>query len=72
MTTQEKCVEEKGKGEDTNQTYEDNDVSNRHMTRWKKTWWMRSDDGSSMRSAKGRRRVWRLGKRPNRLAMETV
>ena len=44
--------------EGTNRTYEDKDVSNRHMT-----WWIRIDDGSSMRSAGGRRRVWREARR---------
>ena len=43
--------------------YEDNDVSNRHMTWWKRAWWMRIDDGSSTRSPRGRRRVWRAAKR---------
>ena len=43
--------------------HEDNDVSNRHMTWWRKAWWIRIDDGSSMRSARGRRRIWRAATR---------
>ena len=51
--------------------YEDNDVSNRHMTWWRRAWWIGIDNGSSMRTARGRRRVLRAARRPNRLAMET-
>ena len=61
--TQEECVEEKREGESRNQICEDSDVSNRHMTWWRKAWWIRIDDGSSMRSARGRRRVWRAARR---------
>ena len=61
--TQEECVEEKREGENRNQICEDSDVSNRHMTWWRKAWWIRIDDGSSMRSARGRRRVWRAARR---------
>ena len=39
--------------------YRDNDVSYEPVTRWKRTWWIRIDDGSSMRNTRGRRRVWR-------------
>ena len=49
--------------ENGNSMHEDRDVSNRHMTWWKRGWWIRIDDGSSMRSAKGRRRVWRAPRR---------
>ena len=61
--TQEECVEEKREGESRNQICEDSDVSNRHMTWWRKAWWIRIDDGSNMRSARGRRRVWRAARR---------
>ena len=61
--TQEECVEEKREGENRNQFCENSDVSNRHMTWWRKAWWIRIDDGSSMRSARGRRRVWRAARR---------
>ena len=61
--TQEECVEEKREEESSNQICEDSDVSNRHMTWWRKAWWIRIDDGSSMRSARGRRRVWRAARR---------
>ena len=59
--TQKECVGEKEK-ERRKSTYEDNDVSNRHMARWKRSW-IRIDVGSSMRSARGRRRVWRAARR---------
>ena len=61
--TQEECVEEKREGENRNHFCEDSDVSNRHVTWWRKAWWIRIDDGSSMRSARGRRRVWRAARR---------
>ena len=31
--------------------HEDIDLSNRHMTRWKRAWWIGIHDGSTMRSA---------------------
>ena len=55
MTTQEKCV---GAKKETNSMHE-NDVSNRHMTWWKNAWWIRVDSGPHMRTAEGRRRIWR-------------
>ena len=60
---QEECVGEKREEESRNQMCEDSDVSNRHVMWWRKAWWIRIDDGSSMRSARGRRRVWRAAKR---------
>ena len=68
--TQEECVEEKREGEHRNQFCENSDVSNRHMTWWRKAWWIRIDDGSSMRSARGRRRVWRAARRAAELARD--
>ena len=59
MTTQEKCVEEK---KETN-SMQENDVSNRHMAWWKNAWWIRVDSGPHMRTARGRRRVWRAARR---------
>ena len=56
-------IEEKREGESRNQICEDSDVSNRHMTWLRKAWWIQIDDGSSMRSARGRRRVWRAARR---------
>ena len=50
--TQKECF---GEEESRNSTFEDNDVSNRHMTWWKRSRWIRNDDGSSMRSTRGRR-----------------
>ena len=60
MTTQEKCVEEK---KETNSMHEESDVSNRHMTWWKNAWWIRTDGGPHMRTARGRRRIWRAARR---------
>ena len=69
--TQEECVEEKGE-ESKNQTYKDSDVSNRHMTWWRNAWWVRMNDGSSMRSARGSAESGEQPEeRPNRLATET-
>ena len=47
---------------------EDTDVPNRHMTWWRRAWWIQIDIGPSMRSARGRRRVWRADKRAAELA----
>ena len=61
--TREECVEQEKNEVDTDLTFEDKNASNRHMTWWKRAWWIRFDDGSSMRSARGRRRVWRAARR---------
>ena len=63
MTTQETCVEEQ---KETNSMHEENDVSNRHMTWWRGTWWVRMDNGPHLRTARGRRRVWRAATRAAR------
>ena len=60
MTTQEKCVEAK---KEVSSMHEENDVSNRHMAWWKNAWWIRIDSGPHMRTARGRRRVWRAARR---------
>ena len=60
MTTQEKCVEEQ---KETNSMHEESHVSNRRMTWWHNAWWIRVDNGPHMRSARGRRRVWRAARR---------
>ena len=49
----------KGKG----RAHEENGVSRRHMTWWKRSWWIRIDVGSRLRSARGRCRVWRAARR---------
>ena len=66
-TTQEKCVEAKKE----NSMHEENDVSNRHMTWWRKAWWVRMDNDPHLRTARGRRRVWRAATRAAREARET-
>ena len=50
-------------GEDANSVHEECHVSNRHMTWWHNAWWIRVDNGPHMRSARGRRRVWRAARR---------
>ena len=60
VTTQEKCV---GAKTQTNSMCEENDVSNRHMTWWRNAWWIRVDSGPHMRTARGRRRIWRAARR---------
>ena len=57
--------------EKKSRTCEDKDVSSRHMRWWRTARWIRIEDGSSMRSARGRRRVRRAAKSLDRLAMET-
>ena len=68
MTTQEKCVEAK---KEVNSMHEENDVSNRHMTWWRDAWWVRMDNGPHLRTARGRRRVWRAATRAARETRET-
>ena len=68
MTTQENCVETK---KEMNSMYEESDVSNRHMTWWRNAWWVRMDNGPHLRTARGRRRVWRAATRAAREARET-
>ena len=60
MTTREKCVEAK---KEVSSMHKENDVSNRHMTWWRNAWWIRVDSGPHMRTARGRRRVWRAARR---------
>ena len=67
-TTQEECVEDKKEG---NSVHEGNDVSNRHMTWWRDAWWVRMDNGPRLRTARGRRRVWRAALRAARETRET-
>ena len=56
MATKEKCVEAK---KEMNSMHEKNDVSDRHMTWWRDAWWVRMDNGPHLRTARGRRKVWR-------------
>ena len=68
MTTQDKCVEEQ---KETNSMHEENHVSNRHMTWWQRSWWVRLDNGSHLRTARGRRRAWRAATRAARDTCDT-
>ena len=47
---QKECVKAK---KEVNSMYEENDLSNRHMTWWKNAWWIRVDSGPHMRTARG-------------------
>ena len=58
-------------GEDANSVHEESHVSNRHMTWWRNAWWVRMDNGPHLRTARGRRRVWRAATRAAREAHET-
>ena len=60
----EGSVEEKREG--TNSMQEKNHVSNRHMTWWQKSWWVRIDNGPHLRTARGRRQAWRAATRAAR------
>ena len=68
MTTQEECVEV---NKEMNSMHEENDVLKRHMTWWRDAWWVRMDNGPHLRTARGRRRVWRAATRAAREARET-
>ena len=59
-----------GQQENANSVHEECHVSNRHMTWWHNAWWIRVDNGPHMRSARGRRRVWRAARRAAEQARE--
>ena len=50
-------------GEDSNSLQEESHVSNRHMTWWHNAWWVRVNNGSHLRTARDRQRVWRAATR---------
>ena len=50
-------------GEDANSLHEESHVSNRHMTWWHDSWWVRVNNGPHLRTARDRRRVWRAATR---------
>ena len=41
---------------------EESHVSNRHMTWWQNGWWVRVNNGPHVRTARGRRRIWRAAR----------
>ena len=53
---QEGCAGEASQEENKNRCREENVVPNRHAVWWKKSWWLRFDDGPHLRTARGRRR----------------
>ena len=63
QTEQERKVEAQGEQEeDVNSVHDECHVSNRHMTWWHNARWIRVDNWSHMRSARGRRRTWRAAR----------
>ena len=65
--TQKEYVGETEEEESRNPMYEDNDVSSRHTTWWKTSWWIRIEDGSSLGAESGKQ----PGERLKKPAMET-
>ena len=51
-----------GETNDENSLHEESHASNRHMTWWRNAWWVRVDNGPHMRTARGRRRIWRAAR----------
>ena len=45
-----------------NSLHEESHVSNRHMTWWQNAWWVRVNNGPHIRTARGRRRIWRAAR----------
>ena len=52
--------------EDAKSLHEESHMSNRHMTWWQKSWWVRIDNGPHLRTVRGRRRAWRAATRAAR------
>ena len=55
-----------GQQEDANSVHDESHVSNRHMTWWQRSWWVRIENGPHLRTARGRRRAWRAATRAAR------
>ena len=51
-----------GETSDENSLHEESHASNRHMTWWRNAWWVRVNNGPHMRTARGRRRIWRAAR----------
>ena len=51
-----------GEMNDENLLHEESHVSDRHMTWWRNAWWVRVNNGPHMRTARGRRRIWRAAR----------
>ena len=45
-----------------NSLHEESRASDRHMTWWRNAWWVRVNNGPHMRTARGRRRIWRAAR----------
>ena len=45
-----------------NSLHKETHVSNRHMTWWQNAWWVRVNNGPHMRTARGRRGIWRAAR----------
>ena len=51
-----------------NSLHEESHVLNRHLTWWQNAWWVRVNSGPHMRTAKGRRGIWRAARQAAELA----
>ena len=51
--------------------HEESHVSNRHMTWWQNSWWVRVNNGPHLRTARDRRKVWRAATRAAQEVRET-
>ena len=68
-SAQDECAKEK-RGDEHNHMSEYKEVSNGHMTWWQQGW-IRADNGPHLRTARGRRRVWRAATGAAREMRET-
>ena len=51
-----------GETNDENSLHEESHASDRYMTWWRNAWWVRVNNGPHMRTARGRRRIWRAAR----------
>ena len=47
---------------DENSLHEESHASDRYMTWWRNAWWVRVNNGPHMRTARGRRKIWRAAR----------
>ena len=62
MDAQGRRGRKEGEMKDDISVHEESHVSNRHMTWWQNAWWVRVNNGPRMRTARGRRRIWRAAR----------
>ena len=51
-----------GETNDENSLHEESHASDRYLTWWRNAWWVRVNNGPHMRTARGRRRIWRAAR----------